>query len=549
MGTFSSGNTIANQLNGIQEIINFIPDNSTGVIVPKNFRDGYYTLWENTIFKPTTATGLGNSYIGIDQNSLVNNDVNWYPKIYLGPKSLNSNLVMTSDLLGSDVDIFFQTMKDTSGGNYDTKVSFLAGSSSYWRNGSLYTPYIQSKVETTIDGDFIDFNIYNPSYVGDTQSNYYGGNVNISSDYGYVSINSFNFPKSSQVTSSNEGKVLRYRWISGKAYGFWEDAYSQSITSMASTGTISIVGSPVLISGYRFSDSRVVATSIGGIQAGETFSDVEVLDLLRRIIYTYVQPTLTTDILLNNEPISYIEAGDSSTYYSLNLHYTITRNATYSITFFDFATSSPAYVGTLATALLIPDGQTTTGTVSLNASGGPFLGLTQTYLIQSWTLSLIDSYPTTKITTSNLKMVLPFYHGVSTVEATYSTMVNSILGTGSELNKLTPKLYEPIVGSPSYEDNKYEYITSNGVGSGVDGKGFIYFGYPSEYPELIQIVDQNGFQQQIGSVSSDFYTQSFTITSPNGWWSDKEYLFYISSASTSVPISYNKWQFIFATAS
>jgi len=548
MSTFSSGSTIANKLNGIQDVINYIPDNSTGVIVPKNFRDGYYTLWENTAFKPTTATGLGTSYIGIDQSTLILNDINWYPKIYFGQKQVDSNPIMSNDLLGSDVDFFFFTTKDTSGGNYDTKVSFLAGSSSYWSNGSLVTPYIQSKVESTVDGNYINFNITNPSFVGDTQSNYYGGDINVKSENGYVVINNFHFPKTNQITSSHEGKVLRYRWISGKAYGFWEDAYSQSITSMVSAATVSIIGNPVLISGYRFSDERVVATSIGGIQAGETFSDVEVLDMLRRIIYTYVQPVLTTDILLNSNKVSKIEAGDSSTYYSLNLHYSITRNATYSINYLDFATGSPAYVGSLPTPVLIPDGQTT-GTVSLNANGGPFLGTSQSYLIQSWTLSLIDGYPTAKDSTSTLMMVLPFFHGCSTTEATYSTMMNSILGTGPELNKLTPTLYEPIVGTPTSGVNKLEYITTNGVGSGGDGKGFIYFGYPSSYPQLVQILDQNGFEQQIGSVSSDFYTQSFPITSPNGWWSDIEYLFYVSSASTSVPVSYNKWQFIFATSS
>ena len=548
MSTFSSGSTIANKLNGIQDVINYIPDNSTGVIVPKNFRDGYYTLWENTAFKPTTATGLGTSYIGIDQSTLILNDINWYPKIYFGQKQVDSNPIMSNDLLGSDVDFFFFTTKDTSGGNYDTKVSFLAGSSSYWSNGSLVTPYIQSKVESTVDGSYINFNITNPSFVGDTQSNYYGGDINVKSENGYVVINNFHFPKTNQITSSHEGKVLRYRWISGKAYGFWEDAYSQSITSIASAATVSIIGNPVLISGYRFSDERVVATSIGGIQAGETFSDVDVLDMLRRIIYTYVQPVLTTDILLNGNKVSKIEAGDSSTYYSLNLHYSITRNATYSINYLDFATGSPAYVGSLPTPLLIPDGQTT-GTVSLNANGGPFLGTSQSYLVQSWTLSLIDGYPTAKDSTSTLMMVLPFFHGCSTTEATYSTMMNSILGTGPELNKLTPTLYEPIVGTPTSGVNKLEYITTNGVGSGGDGKGFIYFGYPSSYPQLVQILDQNGFEQQIGSVSSDFYTQSFPITSPNGWWSDIEYLFYVSSASTSVPVSYNKWQFIFATSS
>ena len=550
MGTFSSGSTITNELGSIQQIINFLPDNSTGVIVPKNFRDGFYTLWENSIIKPTSVTSSTSEYIGIAQSQLIRNDVNWYPKIYFGPKLVNGGSVMNNYLLeNSDVDFFFYTTKDTTGGNYNTKLSFLAGTSSFWTNGSLVAPYLQAKVETTLDGDYIDLNITNPSFVGDTQSNYYGGNLNLMSENGYVTINNFNFPKIGQMNSSNEGKVLRYRWIAGKAYGFWEDPYTQSITSISSGSTVSIVGNPVMISGYRFSDSRTVATAIGGIQAGETFSDVEIFDLLRRLIYTYVPPTLTTDILLNDVSTEMIESGDSSTYNSLILEYRINKNATYSISYFDFTNSSPNYIGTLPIPSLISDG-ITVGTFSLDAVGGSFLLGTQTSGIQSWTLSMNDTYPYTQSSTSTLEIVLPFYYGVSDLEATQSTTLNSILGTGSDvINKLYPFLSHTVKATASSSDNKYQYITTQGVGAGVNGKGFIYFGYPSDYPYLVEIKDQNGFVQQVGGVGGDFYTHSISITSPNGWWSDKTYTFYISAASSSVPVSTTKWEFIFATAS
>lgn len=551
MGTFSSGGTIANELLGLQGIVDGLPDNSTGIITPKNFRDGFYTTWENTIFKPTTIGGSSQEYIGIDQLTLSRNDVNWYPKMYFGPKQVNSNDVLNDNLLSnSDVDFFFFTTKGPSASNLDTKISILAGTVSFWENGSLTTPYIESKVVSTVDGNYINFNITNPSFVGDTSSNYYGGDVNIKSDNGYVSINNFNFPKVTNITSGNDGLVLKYRWIAGKAYGFWEDVFSQSISSLYSSGTVSITGESVVISGYKFNDSNAVSADIGGIKAGETFSNVEVIDLLRKIIYTYVAPTLTTTMLLGSSNLNIIESGDINTYQSLQIQYEITRNSTYSISFFDFEVGSPNYIGTLIPANTIPDKQTTTGSLSPNPPSGPYFTGTESYLFQTWTMSLIDTYPIAVTSSTTLQIVLPFYYGTSETSATYSTTVNLILGTGpDELNKLYPELYSPIIGTPSVGNNISKYITTNGIGSGMDGKGFIYFGYPESYPQLVQIKDQNGFEQQIGGIGGDFNTYSITINSPNFYWSNQNYLFYISSASTSVPVSANKWEFIFATSS
>jgi len=551
MGTFSSGGTIANQLNGLQEIVDGLPDNNTGIITPKNFRDGFYTTWENSIFKPTNVASSATEYIGIDQLILQRNDINWYPKIYFGPKQVNSTDVLTDDLLSnSDVDFFFYTTKGPSSSNLDTKISFLAGTSSFWQNGSLVTPYLESKVISTVDGNYLNLNITNPSFVGDTSSNYYGGDVNIKSENGYVSINNFNFPKVNNITSGNDGLVLKYRWIGGKAYGFWEDVFSQSITSLFSSGTISIVGNPVVISGYKFTDTNPVSADIGGIKAGDTFNNVEVIDLLRRIIYTYVAPTLTTRILHNSSSVNFIESGDIDTYQSLLLEYQITKNSTYSITDFEIVTGSPNYSGTLIPAVSIPNNQTTIGTVSLNANNGPYFFGTESYFFQTWTLSLVDDYSIALTSSSTLEMTLPFYFGTSETSATNSTDMNLILGTSSDtLNKLTPKLYASIIGAPNTSNNVHEYITTNGIGSGIDGKGFVYFGYPESYPELVQIKDQNGFSQQIGGMGGDFITYSISINSPNFYWTNQNYLFYISSASTSVPLSQNKWEFIFATSS
>jgi hypothetical protein len=67
MVTFSSGTTVANQLPGLINIVQVLPDNTAKVITPKNFRDSVFTLWENSMFKPTTVSESNIYYVGIDQ--------------------------------------------------------------------------------------------------------------------------------------------------------------------------------------------------------------------------------------------------------------------------------------------------------------------------------------------------------------------------------------------------------------------------------------------------------------------------------------------------
>ena len=550
MLTFSTPPTEANQLSGIVNVLNILPDNTAKQISPKDVRDAVYTVWENTILKPTSASG-SSKYIGIDQYQLKDDsDVDTYPKMYFGKKQVGGRFIMDDSLLSTNTDFFFYNMKDnTTVGDYHTTIAILAGTGSFTNYNGVAAPTLKSTVVSDALGNYIDFSITNNSFVTDgaTES---GGNINITSNKGYVSINNFIFPKVSDITAANDEYVLKYRWVNGVgAYGVWESAFSQSITDIYyPQGQVTITGNPIILDGYNFTDDTIVATAIGGILAGETFSNVDVLDMLRRIIYTYVPPRITTRISRTsdaNTPLNLIEVSEPVNFTSnIRLYYSLTINSTYSVTSTlpSIAPSISADGGTSPDSppSLPPTpivSGTYDGTVRLSSDTGNF---NTAYKILSYTFSVTDSYPTTKNSNSKLTVVLPYFYGTSGTLCTDGSALNGILGTNSTppLGRLSLKLVEPIIGSPTLSNNQLLDITTNGFPL---NQGYIYFGYPAQFPLLKEIIDQNGF-----TVSSVFTTYSVSIESANGRWGSRPYIFYIKPEITSVPIG-SKYQFIFAS--
>jgi len=561
MITFSTPPTEANQLSGIVNVLNILPDNTAKQISPKDVRDAVYTLWENTILKPTSVSGSTVKYIGVDQYQLTNSqdDSNIYPKMYFGKKQAGGQFIMSDELLGTDGDFFFYNMKNnTTVGDYHTTIAILAGTGSFIYNGDISAPIIKSTVVSDSGYSYINLDITNKSIinVNGTES---GGDINISSDRGFVSINSFIFPKVSDITSAKNDYVLKYKWIGGNAYGVWESAFSQSITEINyPQGPVTITGNPIVLNGYRFTDSTVVATAIGGIQAGETFTDVDVLDMLRKIIYTYIPPRVSTFFSYNNTPLTLIESGDNVKTFgqlaTVRFNYSLTINSTYSLA--SVVIDSTPGGGNSPDGPLPPSGTigTYTGNVrplqntTLNTTTGEY------YKIISYTFSATDTRPTTSRSNSKLNIVFPYFYGTSAILATTSNAdpndvynINNILGTSPSApsGKLNAVLVKPIIGSPTSSDNQSVYITTQGLN--INNQGYIYFGYPAGFPLLKEIKDNNG---EIGNtVTSAFTTYSISITSPNRYWNGVPYIFYIKPNITSVPISQYPYKFIFATQS
>lgn len=511
MATYSIGSppTNAEKLADLQSVFNVLPDNTQKLISPLDVRSSVYTLWENIIFKPTNANG-GTEYIGIDQDSITE-------KIFFGKKKVGSQFLMNNNLLNTDVDVFFYNTKSTA--NYDTKIAILAGTSSFVVSGQVSAPYIQSIAVSNPGYDkTINFEIINPSYYNDGVSDK-GGDINIKSNNGVVSLNGLIFPTyaNNNTGAGYDGYVLKYRWVSGMPYAVWEAGASFSADTLFSTGTVSITGSPVLLNGQNinFTSAIPVPEDLGGISAGMTFNNVPVTEMIRMLLYPYQAP-----ILRLSTDYSLIEFGNNTI--TPDIYYEINKSSTFSITSFAITSGTIITPPNLISAGSITNGITYSFVLPnvasiLNPSGTP------SWARGTWSFFISDSYPTSATVSETITTVLPWYYGSATYGFSTGPTINSILGTNSNgvTGKLTPLLSLPALTASSVY-NKDLRLTGNNV--------YLYFGYPVDFPDLYQITDQNGFD-----VTSSF--TKFTASSVNSpftpqRWVNRTYKFYIYTGTT-----------------
>jgi hypothetical protein len=90
-------------------ILDTLPDNLQRLISPKDLRDMTLSLWGDTIFKETTASGSNVGYIGIDTGNPAGSDIK--NKMYFGKRTYLGNSIIGTSSLTSDVDIFFYNTK------------------------------------------------------------------------------------------------------------------------------------------------------------------------------------------------------------------------------------------------------------------------------------------------------------------------------------------------------------------------------------------------------------------------------------------------------
>lgn len=529
MATYSFGTapTDAQKLQSLSDVLTALPDNTSKLISPKDVRDAVYTLWENIMFKPTNNSG-GTEYIGIDKPD-------FREKILIGKKTVNNTAVLSNSLLSAslnpEVDVFFYNTKNEPQSNFDTTVAFLAGTGSNFVGSNLTAPYLRSYVVSNPPfANTLDFEVRNSSYYQSGLTGY-GGNISIKSDKGFVYINGVRFPSyDSYITNPPQnGHILKYKVVGLEPTAFWEAPVTfSSVTDIINpTGTVSITGFPVILNGLpiNFTDDLPTPVDIGGIPAGSTFSNVPVTEMIRRILYPYIRPYVTSSF-----NYSLLEINDITTAANLQFNFTVYRNATYSLSVvnyyengsitspFNFITPVPNPIPnpTLATYIIDPG----INVSNLFASGGA-------YEFFTYSVELADTYPTNIIATSSLSIVLPWFYGTSTVGSSQSASINSILGSFStpQLGYLTPFLADPVlVATSSY--NKVVELSTVGLLSG--NQGYLYFGYPSDYPDLVSIRDNNGF-----IVFNNFNKFNVNgVESPNGYWINKSYKFYIFVGAT-----------------
>lgn len=511
----------------IQSVLQDIPDNTTKLISPKDVRDAVFSVWANSVFKQTIGTA-SIEYIGIDSNNPDNRDIK--EKIFLGKRNFTGTDIMNSDLLSSDTDIFIFNTKNDSDDQSSTKISLLSGT-----NSTLYTyaPYIESKYISGTSGESIGLNIVNPSG---------SGPINIYSELGRIAINGIIFPSVAEsYASASNGKILRYYGTYPNGSLIWDND-TVNISTLGSTGSpTTIYGSPVTLNGssLEFTDLTPTPLSVGGINQGSTFSNVAIVDMLDRILYPYVPPTLSFSVTNLATGGTFAEAGITS---SLVFSYSITRYSQ------DISTSS--IIGTtFSSSFIASPGSTMSGTVSgwtaapnlrmshqiVNGEPGAHL---EWHLQVSDDISMGYSYSAT----ASIEYINPIFYSFDNTYFGFFTASGTEKSTS--LRTLTGTL------------NKYVYPypgLSNSYSLYYNGSGYLYFLYPSTYnvpsgylTSVKKIKDPNGYviyDSGTSSVNLSGFTYSDSISPFSGF---PHYSSYILIRSI-LPCSYpgGNFEFIF----
>lgn len=476
--------TEAHRLATIEDVLNLLPDNLEKLVNPIDVRSVIYSTWENSIFKQL----IGNAsieYVGIDRNDI-------YNKIYLGKKQLSNNDIMDSTLLNSDVDTFFyNTKSDSNLSNQYTKISILSGTNSSWYS---IAPYMRSYI--AIGPSFsqvVQYRITNPS----------SGDVSITTDSGRVYINDIGLPTIGETfASASNNTILEYNggnlnWI-----------FNNFATSSVGTPgiTLSILGSPVTVNGYDIdlTDNRpVIQDTFNSIQNGQTFSRAPLVDVIQRMLYSYIPPFISLSVSPS--------IGEKGNPPIINVLYTITKETDVVVNC-QFPSgnvigfSSPAPINT-------PGSSIVTG----NVTGIAPFGFTQSYIFQVTDTGISNgNIPTTVSTSVDFNLIYPYFWGINSLNVTNASQMNSIL---SSLTK-----------SVTTKSNKIPIFS---------GVGYVYFAYPSNYGYLSQILDEN-----TNPVSFTYSIYSGPgITSPNFYWSNVSYIVYkIGPTTVGFPNSVS-WEF------
>ena len=490
-----------------------LPDNTQKMISPRDVRDAFLTTWATSVFKVTTPNNLSTlEYIGIDSGNP--NDRDLKKKILLGKRSFGNLDVMSSSLLqNNDADIFIYNTNSDSLPQNSTKMSILSGTNS---SLYIYAPYLES----VSGGTATDFNIVNPSLAG--------GAINLFSSTGRVSIGGIIFPTAQETgLSASNGKILRYTGTYPSGYFRWDDA-TLTVTSIGTPGlTTSIFGSPVLVNGHslEFVDNALVPLTIGGVTQGSsfsqdsfsnsvtgTYSDWPMVEVLRKVLYPYIEPVLQLSVFNTQTGASYAEVGT-----------TISLSVTFSVT--TFARDANEYIFQHLVKEY-QDPATTSLYFSLTFSDLPG-SVTQS----AFTYSKYGS----SISTTEIQLAAS---NNSTFTSTAS--FGPSLDTGGGFSFSTKKAINfiaPLGGS-------FENFTFSGTGSStgikdlltstsiqklilpysggsqsfllsVTGSGHLYFLYPQNYGYLTYIKDPNGFiLHDANSPLYSAFTYSVSVSSP-----------------------------------
>lgn len=501
-------------------VLQDLPNNTQKLISPKDVRDAFLSSWANSSFRVTTPGVLSTTeYIGIDSGNPSNRDIK--NKIFIGKRSFGNLDIMTNTLLNSDTDIFFFNTKEDTATQSSTKISILAGS-----NSTLYptAPYIESVVNSTNNG--INFNIKNPSI--------YDGPINIYSLSGRVGINGIAFPTVAETNANvAEGYILRYFGTYPNGYLQW-DLPTVSISSIGVTGIpTNIYGSTVSVNGYpiEFIEDSIVPFDVGGVTQGASFppnsffngtsyQNWPIIEVLRDILYPYIEPNLQLSSDVNNTGMTYAEVGTTP---SITLTYSVTH----------YARESSEYISSflITSSQSVVEGTTFSGVPALSFTGSPgsvFTGTATVATYSNITNKTFNfwSYVSNNGTTSPVGFPFGFSYSAQTTMSFISPVVSAFI-SGTQIsfnlqlpsNTTTRDSVAAIVYGQTVSVNKKLVPYPGLSGSafiGPTGIGYLYFMIPAtpEYNSgvLSQIKDPNGYiVHDHQSFSFSAFTYSSTI--------------------------------------
>lgn len=509
----------SDNLNDISAILSQLPDNTSKLVSPKDVRDAVFTTWENIPFKFTKTSDSLLDFIGMDNNG---GNSNLKYRMYLGKRKYGTVDIMTSTLLGSNNSDFFFFNNKADNLQQNTKISILSGTISALH---INAPYIESVVVTGPTYTYSNLVIKNPS----TIDNIHYGDVDISSGVngggsysgGKVIINGIKFKNYIGVDLSGEnGKVLRYNNVNDCV----ELSPGDTIDNLYSTGTVSIIGSPVLINGDPILFSSPldnlnapipVPVQVGGILAGETFTEVGVVDMLKRLLYPYITPgvNLIMSITPTNETSEtdniFFEFGNlSSIKYSYNID-KMSDNIT-NIT----ATNLTGFPGSSVGVITYPlDHSISANNLSINPSTMDFVNKKKfTLKVNDGTNEVFDDV--------NLEKVYPFFWGTSEGATSSTNGINSLISDSVLVSS-------QVVGLRKLVANEFDERDFDFVGNNV----CIYYMHPVQLgPSIVGNIDAlteivfSNFNL-IGSFDQ------YVLNLSNEHWTNIPYVVYVYSQS------------------
>lgn len=268
----------------------------------------------------------------------------------------------------------------------------------------------------------------------------------------------------------------------GHSHDYSELTGMPELPSLEGYATTTYVGTAI-DEEMKFEKDATVVTSLGGIQAGENLNGLDVKQILNKLLFPYVAPTVSASLSMSPSGTLF-EHGATVTLVSMTGNVTKKSESIKNVKFHDTST------GTQLHAIFDNVDKSSSYTYMFS----PPITITSNLPSSRFRFSVTDSMDKTYYAnTTAISFCYPYYFGV----ADENVEINSDL-----ITKMTKRVEQK--GTKSYN------YTSNQQAA--------YIAYPASYGKLTKIIDANGFdvtdtftQYEILVVGLDGTEQSYYV--------------------------------------